>query len=107
VPSPAGLVFARHILAVHALLDDMRREIGAFTDRLRGHVTIAAPRLPIVQFLARQIAEFTRPLPLVDYGRTSAAWRLLRRLSQPALRLERRLRELQRAEIDLPRHPYL
>jgi DNA-binding transcriptional LysR family regulator len=66
MPSHAGLVFARHIRAVLAQLDDMRREISAFTDGLRGHVSIAAPRLLLVQFLAVQIAAFTRRFPLVD-----------------------------------------
>jgi DNA-binding transcriptional LysR family regulator len=65
-PSQAGLVFARHVRAVLAQLDDMRREISAFTDGLRGHISIAAPRLLLVQFLAGQIAEFTRRFPLVD-----------------------------------------
>jgi DNA-binding transcriptional LysR family regulator len=51
---------------VLAQLDDMRREISAFTDGMRGHVRIAAPRLLLVQFLAGQIAEFTRRFPLVD-----------------------------------------
>jgi DNA-binding transcriptional LysR family regulator len=31
VPSPKGLVFARHIRAVLAQLDDMRGEIGAWS----------------------------------------------------------------------------
>lgn len=66
VPREAGLVFVRHIRAVLAQLDEMRREIAAFTNGMRGHISIAAPRLLIAQFLARQIAEFTWRFPLVD-----------------------------------------
>jgi DNA-binding transcriptional LysR family regulator len=66
VPSQAGLVFARHIRAVLAQLDDMRREITAFGDGMSGRVSIAAPRLLIQQFLAQRIAEFTRRFPLVE-----------------------------------------
>jgi len=66
VPSAAGLVFARHIRIVLETLDDMRREIAAFTEGIRGHIGIAAPGLLIAQFLAREIAEFTRQYPMVE-----------------------------------------
>ncbi|RZL95878.1 MAG: LysR family transcriptional regulator [Variovorax sp.] len=66
VPSEAGQVFARHIRMVLATLDDMRREVSAFSEGIRGHVGIAAPRLLIVQFLAKEIGEFTRRFPLVN-----------------------------------------
>jgi len=66
VPSEAGQVFARHIRIVLATLDDMRRELSAFTDGIRGHVGIASPRLLIVQFLAKEVGEFTRRFPLVN-----------------------------------------
>jgi DNA-binding transcriptional LysR family regulator len=66
VPSQAGLVFARHIKIVLATLDDLRREIATFTEGIRGHIGIAAPGLMIVQFVAKEIAEFTRRFPLVE-----------------------------------------
>jgi DNA-binding transcriptional LysR family regulator len=65
-PSAAGLVLARHIRTILATLDDMRLELAAFTDGIRGHIAIAAPGLLIVQFLAREIAEFTRQFPQVE-----------------------------------------
>src|SRR5262245_39450924 len=52
VPSQAGLAFARHVRIVLATLDDMRRELAALTEGVRGHISIAAPGLLIVQFLA-------------------------------------------------------
>jgi DNA-binding transcriptional LysR family regulator len=66
VPSAAGEVFARHIRMVLANLDEMRREIGEFTDGIRGHVGISAPRLLIMQFLGKEIGDFTRRFPLVN-----------------------------------------
>ena len=45
MPSQAGLVFGRQIRTVLAQLDDMRREISTFADGMRGHISIAAPRL--------------------------------------------------------------
>src|SRR5262245_51350725 len=66
IPSPAGLVFARHIRMVLATLDDLRRELGGFVDGVRGRIAIAAPGLLIVQFLANEIGEFTRRFPLVE-----------------------------------------
>lgn len=59
-------MFARHIRAVLAQLDDMRREISAFSDGMSGRISIAAPRLLIQQFVAPQIAEFTQRFPLVE-----------------------------------------
>ena len=88
VPSQAGLVFAKHIRTVLATLDDMRRELSAFTDGIRGHVGIAAPRTLLVQFLAREIAEFTRRFPLVDVE--------LREGTNPVV-----LRSLASGEVDL------
>jgi DNA-binding transcriptional LysR family regulator len=60
------LVLARHTRAILATLDDMRLELAAFTDGIRGHIAIAAPGLLIVQFLAKEIAEFTRQFPQVE-----------------------------------------
>lgn len=66
VPSAAGEVFARHIRMMLANLDDMRREIGEFTEGIRGHVAICAPRLIITEFLGNEIGDFTRRFPLVN-----------------------------------------
>jgi DNA-binding transcriptional LysR family regulator len=66
VPSPAGLVVAGHARTMLTALDEMRRELVAFTDGSGGHLAIAAPRLLIVQFLAAEIGEFTRRSPLVE-----------------------------------------
>ena len=66
VPSAAGEVFARHIRMMLANLDDMRREIGEFTEGIRGHVAICAPRLMITEFLGNEIGDFTRSFPLVN-----------------------------------------
>lgn len=66
VPSAAGEVFARHIRMMLANLDDMRREIGEFTEGIRGHVAICAPRLLITEFLGNEIGDFTRSFPLVN-----------------------------------------
>jgi DNA-binding transcriptional LysR family regulator len=66
VPSAAGEVFARHIRMMLSNLDDMRREIGEFTEGVRGHVAVCAPRLLITQFLGQQIGDFTRKFPLVN-----------------------------------------
>jgi DNA-binding transcriptional LysR family regulator len=66
VPSAAGEVFARHIRMMLANLDDMRREIGEFTEGVRGHVAICAPRLMITGFLGNEIGDFTRRFPLVN-----------------------------------------
>lgn len=66
VPSAAGEVFARHIRMMLGNLDDMRREIGEFTEGIRGHVAICAPRLMITEFLGNEIGDFTRRFPLVN-----------------------------------------
>ena len=66
VPSPAGEVLARHLRALFANLDVMRREINEFAEGVRGHVGISSTSTIIVQFLAREIANFTRDFPLVE-----------------------------------------
>lgn len=63
MPSPAGVVLARHLRVLFANLDVMRRDIAEFTEGVRGHVGISSI---IVHFLAREIAQFTRDFPLVD-----------------------------------------
>ncbi|AOK36241.1 LysR family transcriptional regulator [Burkholderia cenocepacia] len=66
VPSAAGEVLARHVRLLFANLDVMRREVAEFTEGVRGQIRISSTSTIIVQFLAREIAEFTRDFPLVD-----------------------------------------
>ena len=66
LPTPAGQVLARHIRRIFDSLDDMRRDIGEFSDGIRGQVRISATPGSIIQFLAHEIAEFSRNFPLVD-----------------------------------------
>ncbi|WP_427308640.1 LysR family transcriptional regulator [Cupriavidus sp. H39] len=63
VPSPAGEVLARHIRMMLNNLEAMRREIGEFAEGVRGHIGVCAPRLLIVHFLAREVAEFLQSYP--------------------------------------------
>lgn len=65
-PTPAGEVLARHVRLLFANLDVMRREMGEFSEGVRGHVAISSTSTIIVHFLAREIAEFARDFPLVD-----------------------------------------
>ncbi|WP_077003011.1 LysR family transcriptional regulator [Variovorax sp. KK3] len=64
--TPAGEVLARHIRAIFGSLDDMRAEIAAFTEGVRGEVTVASARSIIAPFLARELADFSRDFPGVD-----------------------------------------
>lgn len=66
MPTPAGAVLARHVRAIFGNLDDMRAEIAAFTEGVRGEVTVASARTIIVPFLARELADFARDFPRVD-----------------------------------------
>lgn len=65
-PTPAGEVLARHVRAIFGNLDDMRSEISAFTEGMRGELTIASARSIIVPFLARELGDFAGDYPLVD-----------------------------------------
>lgn len=66
VLTDAGRVFERHIRTVLATLDELRGELAAFAEGTCGHVSIASLRMLIVQFLAKEIAEFTQRFPLVE-----------------------------------------
>ena len=66
VPSPAGAVLVRYIRTIFDNLEDMRAEIAAFTEGMRGEVTIASARSIIVPFLARELGDYSRNFPLVD-----------------------------------------
>ena len=63
VTSQAGEVLARHIRVMFASLDEIRRDIGELTEGVSGHVGISATSAIIIQFLAREIADFTRDFP--------------------------------------------
>jgi DNA-binding transcriptional LysR family regulator len=65
-PTPAGCVLERYLRGIFGSLDDMRAEIAAFTEGMRGELTIASARSIIVPFLARELGDFTRDFPLVD-----------------------------------------
>jgi len=66
VPNAAGAVLARRLRALFDNLEDMRRELGDFSEGVRGQVTIATTVSIIVQYLAQEIGEFSRNYPLVD-----------------------------------------
>ncbi|MES2999529.1 MAG: LysR family transcriptional regulator [Pseudomonadota bacterium] len=66
VPSPAGQVLVRYIRTIFGNLDDMRAEISAFTEGVRGTVSIASARSIIVPFLARELGDYVRDFPLVE-----------------------------------------
>ncbi|WP_028206095.1 LysR family transcriptional regulator [Paraburkholderia nodosa] len=66
IPTPAGEVLARHVRLLFANLDVMRREIAEFSEGVRGRIVVGSTSTIIVQFLAREIAEFMRDFPLVE-----------------------------------------
>lgn len=63
VTTPAGAVFERHVRAMFATLDDMRSDISAFIEGVRGELTLASARSIIVPFLARELGDFSRDHP--------------------------------------------
>ncbi|MFT3721691.1 LysR family transcriptional regulator [Pseudorhodoferax sp.] len=66
VPSPAGEVLARYVRQLFSSLNELRDEINAFTDGVRGEVKVAAGRSIIIPFLARELAEYARDYPHVE-----------------------------------------
>ncbi|WP_434666103.1 LysR family transcriptional regulator [Paraburkholderia sp. A3BS-1L] len=66
-PSPAGAVLVRYIRRIFENLDDMRAEISSFTEGMRGELTIASARSIIVPFIARELGDFKREYPLVEF----------------------------------------
>ena len=66
VPSPAGEVVVRYIRAIFGQLDDMRSEVTAFTEGVRGEVAVASARSIIAPFLAREMGEYARDFPFVE-----------------------------------------
>lgn len=65
-PTAAGEVLARYVRSIFGQLDDMRAEIAAFSEGVRGEVTVASARTIIVPFLARELGDFARDFPKVD-----------------------------------------
>ena len=63
VASPAGQVVARHARMVIDALLGMRRDVVAFTHGNADTLSIAAPRLLIIYFVAAQLGEFERRYP--------------------------------------------
>jgi DNA-binding transcriptional LysR family regulator len=66
VLTPAGAVVERHVRAMFASLDEMRSEIAAFTEGVRGELTVASARSIIAPFLARELGDFSRDFPQVE-----------------------------------------
>ena len=65
-PTPAGEVLVRCIRAIFGNLDDMRAQIAAFTEGVRGEVSVASARTIFAPFLARELGDFARDFPRVD-----------------------------------------
>ncbi|SIT41750.1 LysR family transcriptional regulator [Paraburkholderia piptadeniae] len=66
-PSQAGTVLLRYVRRIFDNLDDMRAEIASFTEGIRGELTVASARSIIVPFIARELGEFKREYPLVEF----------------------------------------
>lgn len=65
-PTPAGKVMAEHVRKIFDHLDDLRTGIDAFTEGVRGEVTVSSARSIIAPFLAKEIGDFSREFPGVD-----------------------------------------
>ncbi|TEA71962.1 LysR family transcriptional regulator [Allopusillimonas ginsengisoli] len=66
VATAAGEVVLRYIRKLFADLDDMRGEIAAFSEGLRGEVFVASARSIFVPFLSRELGAFIQDFPQVD-----------------------------------------
>ncbi len=66
VATAAGEVIARYIRKLFADMDDMRAEITAFSEGLRGEVFVASARSIFVPLLVRELGAFVRDFPQVD-----------------------------------------
>lgn len=66
LPTAAGLVLTRHLTQVFSSLDSIGRELGEFTQGVRGTIRVASTGGIIFQYLSREVAEFARNFPLVD-----------------------------------------
>ncbi|AMG89987.1 LysR family transcriptional regulator [Bordetella parapertussis] len=66
VPNAAGVVLARYIRELFGNLEEMRRELGEYSDGVRGSLTVATTGSLIVQYVAKEIGEFSRNYPQID-----------------------------------------
>jgi DNA-binding transcriptional LysR family regulator len=66
VPSPAGAVLVRFARTIFDGIEDVRSEISAFTEGMRGKVTVVSARSIIIPFLAREFGDYSRDFPLVE-----------------------------------------
>lgn len=66
VPTPAGRVLERYLRAIFGQLDDLRNEISAFSEGVRGDLAVASARSIITPFLAKELGDFSREFPMVD-----------------------------------------
>ncbi|MDQ0141309.1 LysR family transcriptional regulator [Cupriavidus necator] len=66
VPSPAGAVLVHYARRIFDNVEDMRSEIAAFTEGMRGKVVVASARSIIAPFLARELGDYARDFPLVE-----------------------------------------
>jgi DNA-binding transcriptional LysR family regulator len=66
LPTAAGLVLMRHLTQVFSTLEHVGRELGEFTQGVRGTIRVASTGGIIFQYLSREVAEFARSFPMVD-----------------------------------------
>lgn len=66
VPTSAGRVLEHHLREIFGRLDDLRNEISAFSEGVRGDLTVASARSIIAPFLAKELGDFNREFPLVE-----------------------------------------
>ncbi|SPC18444.1 LysR family transcriptional regulator [Cupriavidus taiwanensis] len=66
VPSPAGAVLVRYARQILDSIENLRSEISAFTEGMRGKVVVASARSIIAPFLARELGDYARDFPLVE-----------------------------------------
>jgi DNA-binding transcriptional LysR family regulator len=66
VATPAGEVIARYIRKLFDDVDDMRAEIAAFSEGLRGEVFVASAHTIFVPFLSSEVGNFARDFPQVE-----------------------------------------
>lgn len=66
-PTAAGLVLARHLTQVFGTFEDIRRDISDFTEGVRGRIRVTSTGGLIFQYLSRDVAEFARSFPMVDF----------------------------------------
>ncbi len=67
VPTPAGRVLERYLRSIFGQLDDLRTEIMAFSEGMRGEIALASVRSIIAPFLADELGEFGRNWPEVEF----------------------------------------